>query len=409
MIVQDYTNEKFKVDTLFSIVLFILCPALAIVSTLIYIYKGRYNHLTILAMSIAMVTLFTPPFADIYRHTLLYFNYGNYAWAGIFQSNEHDFIFYSLTHLFAQYNIPFEFISYLFVFTCYQIAFFLFRQVIKSETAKEWGTNTRFVVFLCFLLMVPFIAIVNGLRMATAAYIAVFGWYFILNNKRILGILAYLLACGMHFGAMLFIPLMIFTILPKININRVAFVIGVVILLLLGNILLSLLPPEFIATMELEEQVTSYMTDSVERFDETMSANGLIAMFLERAPLIVIGVLALFNKLHIDYRSKSIIYFVIWLAFLYYPFTVLFQRYAFLAVPILVYLSFRNINQPTGIKFYTHKIIALSCVIMTLSYAYGYRETVKATKYYKMFYPSIYTIPTTDTRENFRDALVPKE
>lgn len=405
----DNRSTGLQADTIFSIVLLIACPALAIISALLHIYKGRYNHLTILSMGIALVTLFTPAFADIYRHTLLYFHYGNYDWSGLYQTNEHDFIFYSLTHLFAQYDIPFEFISFLFVFICYQISFYLFRQVIAFDKANKWGRNTRFIIFICFLFMVPFIAIVNGLRMATAAYIGVLGWYWIFKQHRIRGILLFLVACGMHFGSLLFIPLIIYTLLPRINISRYIFIIGIGILMLLGNVLLSVIPQEYITALELEDQVTGYMVDSVERFDETMSFNGLIAMFLERTPLIVIGLIAIFNKLNIDKRSLSITYLVIWLAFLYFPFTVLFQRYAYFAIPILVFLAVRENTSPTSNLLNNKIIIALSCIVMTLSYAYGYRDPLQATKYHKMFYPIVYTIPTTDTHENFRDALVPKE
>ena len=63
--------------------------------------------------------------------------------------------------------------------------------------------------------------------------------------------------------------------------------------MLLGNVLLNVVPQEYITALELEDQVTGYMVESVERFDETMSFNGLIAMFLERTPLIVIGLIPL--------------------------------------------------------------------------------------------------------------------
>lgn len=392
---------------LFSIILLILCPALAIVSAIVHIYRGEYKHLTILSIAIAMVTLFTPPFADIYRHTLLYFSYGHYSWSGFIQTNEHDFIFYTLTHLFAQNNIPFEFISFIFVFTCYQISFYIFKDIIYSNHAKEWGRQTRFIVFVCFLLMVPFIAIVNGLRMATAAYFAVLGWYHMYNRKMTQGITIYIISCAIHFGSLLFFPIITLMILPNFKITNITYVIGIIIIMTSNDIILSYLPVDLVAGLEMEDAIDGYMINSEERFDKTMSINGRIAMFLERMPLLIIGII-LFNSQSISDRDKTIGFIVVWLAFLYYPYTVLFQRYAFGAIPILIYLTLHAPEVNINHNYQLHKIIAFSCIVMTAAYLYGYREPAINTKYYKMFYPSIYTIPTVDTQENFRDALIPK-
>ena len=404
--IQKYNIQRSCADTVFNIMLFLISPALSIISTIIYAYRQRYEQLTILSLSIAMVSLITPPFADIYRHTLLYFLFEHYAWSGFFQSNDHDFIFYTLTHLFAKQGIPFEFISFLFVFTCYQISFYLFKKLINNDIARTWSSNIRFIVFLCFLFMVPFVAIINGLRMATAAYIGVLGWYFIYRHIRFRGIIIYIIACCMHFGAMLFLPLMISTLFKKLNITRGVFIIGAFILLISGNILLRVMPQEMIMAVELEDEVTGYMINSEERFDDTMSFNGFIAMFLERLPLCVIGIILLLNTMRFSTRERSLMYITILTAVLYFPFTVLFQRFAFFAIPLLIFLALlgtRNLMQQR-----LPIIIMLSCVIMTLSYGYGYRNVVAATPYYKMLYPSAYTIITTDTHENFRSALIPK-
>jgi hypothetical protein len=124
-------------------------------------------------------------------------------------------------------------------------------------------------------------------------------------------------------------------------------------------------------------------------------------------PLLIIGII-LFNSQSISDRDKTIGYIVVWLAFLYYPYTVLFQRYAFGAIPILIYLTLHAPEVNINHNYKLHKIIAFSCIVMTAAYLYGYRKPAINTKYYKMFYPSIYTIPTVDTQENFRDALIPK-
>lgn len=399
-------GEYIGVDILFSLALFFLCPALAIVSTISHIYRGKYGHLTILALCISTVALFTPPFADIYRHTLLYFEFESHSYP-IIQSNGHDYIFYTLTNIFAQNEIPFEFVSFIFVFVCYQISFFIFYQVATSWDARYWDKNKKFTIFLLFLLMVPFIAIINGLRMATAAYIAFLAWYYIYNKRYFIGTLIYLISLATHFGSWIFLPTLLIPIIPHLRIDRQKFIFISLGLFVAGGILLHILPSSIIEMLELEDQVTGYMEHNEERFDATMSVNGRIAMYLERLPLVIVFILILFNRIKLDNRRKFIIYTIIWLAILYHPFIVLFCRYAFFAIPLLVYIyidSQKGISRVDKVS----KILLCACIIMTLSYVYGYRETFLNTHYHKMFFPSLYTIPSVDTHELFEDALIPK-
>lgn len=391
-------------------VLFMFCPIFSFVYILHNAYKGRYNGLIWLSLSMSIIAISTPAFADLYRHTLRYFSYAHYMNSGFIQNNELDFIFYTLTNLFAQNGIPFEFVSAIFVFVCYQIAFYLFHRTIESDYGQCWSNKVKFYVFLIFFLMVPFIAIMNGLRMATASYIAALGWYHFYQKNNVKGILLYLTACGLHFGSLLFLPLVIYMLLPqkKKGISYSMFIFGIIILFVSGNILLRILPSSFIAALNMEKQVVGYMENSVERFDDRMSFNGLIAMYLERLPLLFILLLVAVNKIKMKDRDISILYFIFFLMFLYHPFTVLFQRYAFFATPIAIFLTFKAINIS---KFKPIKIVRylfFVCCIYTFSYMYGYRLTLQSTKFHNLLLPPVYTALKTDTAENFKDALVPK-
>lgn len=385
-----------------------ICPVFSFVYILHNAYKGRYDGLIWLSLFMSIIAISTPAFADLYRHTLRYFSYVHCMNSGFIQSNELDFIFYTLTNLFAQNGIPFEFVSAIFVFVCYQIAFFLFHRTIESDYGQCWSNKVKFYVFLIFFLMVPFIAIMNGLRMATASYIAALGWYHFYQKNNVKGTLLYLTACGMHFGSLLFLPLFIYMLLPLKRISYSIFLWGIVFLLISGNILLILLPSSFIASLNMEKQVNGYMVNSVERFDDTMSFNGLIAMYLERLPLLFVLLLTATRKINLKDKENSILYFIFFLMFLYHPFTVLFQRYAFFATPIAIFIAFKAINLS---KFKPIKIVRylfIICCIYTLSYMYGYRATLQSTKFYNLLLPPAYTVLKTDTTENFKDALKPR-
>lgn len=403
---MNITKSKTSSDAVLGILLFLICPALAIVYIVMQAYAGKYNNLTALSLSIAIVALFTPPFADIYRHTLLYFEFENYS-DSIIQSNGNDFIFYTLTNICARNGIPFEYVSFLFVFTCYQISFYLFKEILKNDMATHWSRRKIFYVFLCFLFMVPFIAIINGLRMAMAAYVALLAWYFAYNRTYIKCLLTFVVALSTHFGTWLFLPLILFTLCPKIRINKSTFVIVSVCLFVVGGILLRLLPSSFIEMLQLEDKVTGYMVNNEERFDNAMSTNGRIAMYLERLPLIATIFMVLVGKLRLQDRESAIMYMAIWLSLLYHPFIVLFQRYGFFVVPLLVFLCIQGVSYKPKIDR-TIKVLVASCMLMTIAYIYGYRTTFLNTNYHRMLYPSIITIPTTDTHELFKDALIPQ-
>ena len=398
-------NRKFSIAEAINIILFLLCPALAIIAIVAQAWAGKYRSFTVLSLSIAMVALFTPAFADIYRHTLLYFDLENYSDA-LIQTNGNDFIFYTLTNFCARCHLPFEYVSFLFVFVCYQISFFLFQEILKATPITKDNRKKMFFVFLSFVLMVQFIAIINGLRMATAAYLALLAWYFFYKRSYFKGVFFYALAVCTHFGALLFFPIILFTICPIFKINRTLFLLVSLGLMAMGGILLNFVPLSVIEALDLQDQVIGYMVESDERFGDVMSSNGKIAMFLERLPYIVVTFLVIFNMIRLSDKDMSILCFAVWLSLLYYPFTVLFQRYGFFVVPLLVFISFQHQQNKarSGIPLMA---ILSSCVLMTVSYMYGYRAAFTHTKYYKMLYPSIITVPMTDTHENFKDAIVP--
>ncbi len=398
-----------RVDSQIALILILICPILALPFILNCVYNGSYKTLPLLSMFMSLIAIITPAFADIYRHTLLYFNFMQYGSESIIQSNNHDFIFYTLTNLFAQNGIPFEFVSAIFVFICYQVSFHLFLQTLKLNQTKRWSKNTRFFIFMTFFLMVPFIAIINGLRMCTACYWGVWAWYNIYNKRVFFGCLFYLIALGTHFGSLLFLPMIVYSIFFKrITLKYSWFLILSISLLVAGNLLLRVVPESVIETLEMEGQVQKYMEDSVENFDDKMSFNGLIANWLERFGIIVVFLLISLKKLKLNSSENSYIYVLLLLVLLYLPFTTLFRRFAWFATPIMIFLAFTHNEHSTSLSMNKlAKLFLTTCVITTISYMYGHREVLMATKFYKLLYPSIITVVTTDTAENFRDALTP--
>lgn len=355
----------------------------------------------------ALCAFITPPFADLYRHTLMYFQYTTYGETPFFQSNGHDFMLYTLSHYFARHDIPFEYVRAIFVFITYQIAFFLFRSIVDESRLSEQQRKERFLLFLLFFLSVPFIWVVNGLRMATACYIAVLAWYWIYKKNYLLGVATYGLALCFHFGALMFVPVLLFTLLPVLRIPRWGFLAMLILLFGAGKILLQLIPFSVISMLDMEAQVSGYMEASEERFDSVMSLNGWIAMYLERTPLWLILYWLICGKLPLNGKNRTMLYMIYFVGFLVMPFTVLFQKYTLFVLPIAIWLVVYQQDVRLKLTRYHLYLLLGACVVMTFAYMYGHREVLSATPFADLLSSPILMLANADTMEQFRHALVP--
>lgn len=393
----------FKNNNAIELVLLLLCPLLAVPFIISGIAKGKQNNLVLLSFVMAILAFIFPPFADLYRHTQQYLHFQIYGNSGlVFYGSNFDFIFYTLSNFFAKNNIPFEYIRSIFVFISYQISFYLYKRCLK-EKGVESNTKESFLLFWVFFLSVPFIWIVNGLRMATACYIAVFGWVLV-YNKRYIGLLAYIFALCLHFGSLLFAPIFIFLFLPKYSISKKAFLIITLLLFVTGGTLLSILPHSLITKLNMQSNVDYYMKNSSKTFDSVMSVNGLIAMYLERIMLVYIymkalfGISALYNKKD-DFIVKNCL--ILWLAFL--PFTILFQKISLFIIPIVLFLVLKSLDDYKMLKN-----IVLCCIISFVSYLYGYRKPFLNTPIYEMFTTPAYIFMNADTKNTFEQRAILK-
>ncbi len=392
-----------------GIILFFISPLLALPVLIAGVYKGGYRSMFWISCVMALCAFITPPFADLYRHTLMYFQYTTYGAAPFLQSNGHDFALYTLSHFFAQNDIPFEYVRAIFVFITYEIAFFLFRSIVDECQISSQQRRERFLLFLLFFLSVPFIWVVNGLRMATACYIAVLAWYWIYKKNYLLGIATYGLSLCFHFGALMFAPVLLFTLLPVLRIPRWGFLIMLILLFGAGKILLQMIPSSVISMLDMEAQVSGYMEASEDRFDSVMSLNGWIAMYLERTPLWLILYWMIRGHLPLNGKNRTMLYMIYFVGFLVMPFTVLFQKYTLFVLPIALWLVVHQQKLESSVTRYHLRMLTGACILMTFAYMYGHREVLSATPFADLLSSPILLLANADTIEQFRHALVPEQ
>ena len=382
-----------------EILMFLLSPILALPYLIYGVKKGKYGNLVLISLCMALFAFITPPFADLYNHTMDYIKYKQTPDTGSYFQGGYDFILYTISNFFAHKNIPFEYVRAIFTFVSYQISFFLFKEIIKKNLFSS--ESTKFFLFLIFFLSVPFIWVVNGLRMATACYIAVFSWYYIYERKSwFLAIILYVCSICLHFGSLMFFPVILYSLFPVFKISKTWFVIISLICVIAGGILLNLLPVSLIQMLGMDSNVEYYMKNT-QYFDDVMSVNGLIAMYVERLPILVGLYYILFRRISMPESDKSLLYIVFIMFFLFQPFTILFQKFSLFIIPLMLYLLVPRLN------FKQILSMMVSCIILSLAYLYGYRDIFFATPFYLLFITPFYTLFTTDTIENLKNAVIP--
>ena len=124
-------------------------------------------------------------------------------------------------------------------------------------------------------------------------------------------------------------------------------------------------------------------------------------MILERAPLIVLLFYLVANKMFFSSKDKSIMYLGYIFIVLFLPFTILFQKYCLMFIPIALFLYLINEKGETKCL----KWVTVSCFVVSLAYLYGYREMLLATPFYILFLNPFSIIFSVDTIESIKNAI----
>lgn len=395
----DYQNIITRTrDILLQILIFVISPLLSLGVNIYNIRKGNYSYLWIISLIMSFIALFTPLFEDSYRHALYYLEYkkdiGNlrmYSMQGL------DLVLSTLSYNFSKLNIPFEYIRALFTFLCYQISFTLLRATVSIN---KYSRLKNFNLFLIYFLSVPFLWIVNGMRMATAAYVVVLAWIYLYKyNKKLVPTVLCIISLLIHFASVLYILLLLaYSINKRINIRYVLIAVVALYLIFNTNILISLLSSAGLQTFS--NVVNLYVLNSADTFSANMSLNGLIAMIVERIPIIVsfIYIIKYRNKISTRYYNFTLASICLFISTI--PFVIIFQRLAYFITPTCLYIILNEVDK-TSVR----KILLISVIISQLSYIYGYRELFLDTPFiYIMISPLIYCF-NLNTIENIKRAI----
>lgn len=382
--------------------LFFLSPLVSLPFLIWGVMKGKHSNLVIISLVMAMIGFIFPAFADSYKHTQQYLIWVDHGKDGILiNKGQIDFVFYSLSNIFAKNHIAFEYIKAMFVFIAYQASFFLYKKIIFMK-GLEWDSYDSMLLFWIFFLSVPFIWVVTGLRMATACYIAMVGWFYFYYRSYGLGTIFYIVALSVHFGSLMFIPIFLAQFLPNIKMSSKSFTIISLAILCAGGVLLSILPSSLVASVNMEKNVDVYMSQSQKLFGDSQSINGLIAEWLERIMLVYVFCRIAFAKMIIDSKDMLVIAVCFFSWFITHPFIILFQKISLFIIPIILFLYIKNVGDVRILKH-----IALCCLVSFFAYSYGYRRPISTIPFYKLMVSPLYVFWNVDTKTALREVVYP--
>lgn len=351
------------------------------------IVKGRnWKLLPYLALVMGLCAMLTPPGGDMFVWVQVYRSYLNSTDTTLIHG-EQDYVLYSLCHLFARSGISFEFIRGIFVFIGYQVAFSLFKELLNDRPVLN---EKRFslLLFACFFLIVPFIWIVMGLRSATSCYIMIFAWLSFYRHNYVVGVIWALLSCFTHFFSWIFIPfLAVWPFVSKIRIKHSWFIVVLVLLLIAGKTvfagILESMSSDSLQSMGASSSTISYYSGDI---DTTTSVNGMIAMIMERAPLILLVFYVIFSpKMWRTNAERNFAYLLVWLLAVLVFYYIPIQRISWLVGPILMFLVLKN-KQEVFLRR-SLCMLFISTLILQFAYMYGYRNLLLSTPFSYLFYP----------------------
>lgn len=372
-------------------VIMFICPIASIPLLIWGILNKKHELLPLLSFVMATIAIISPPFADLYQHSLEFqvYKFTNSSLKDVFEQK--DYILYLLEFLFAKWNFHFEWIRGIFVFVCYQIVFVLYKALFDYVPELNVNKKKRLFYFFSLFFLVPFIWIVNGLRSATSCYLLVYAWYCLYTGKNVRGWLVAILGVFTHFFGIVFIPLLLFFKIKNLRVGYLVYLFSLVLLFAIGKILFANLLDSISSTDSASALGVSDTAMNAYNGEDgftyaKVSVNGLIAMVMERLPIFFIFVKTIFTRCRdyeTDDRNQMRILFLLWvfISSSWIP----FQRLSWLVSPIVLFLFLKNIK--SNGSYFIMRFLLLFTIIGQIAYIYGYRFAFLNTPFYYLMMP----------------------
>lgn len=251
-------------NMLIAIPLFILSPLISFPLILWGIYRREKWAILLFSLFIGLLSYLTIPFADLYRHRLIYDIMEDTSVREYF-GDLNGFFNWMMPFLYIEMNrfdIPFDFLRLFELSTGILMLFAIFEYKMNHSSIK-YTNKEYFCRFLILYLFFDFIFTTSGVIYGYALCIYIFSLFLIFEkNNRVLAFLFAYISCCIHSSFLFFIVLTI--VLYMLKLNRK----GIVIMCVIIPIITSFIFPY--VSFLIENQAEWYFSNSKE-FGNTFS------------------------------------------------------------------------------------------------------------------------------------------
>lgn len=388
-------NRSLSLRCLQLIILFIICPILSFPLLLYYASERKRWAYTMLAIFMGFCAMLWPPTGDLYRHSMMYFEFKemNIVQFGDFIKLKFDFLLYLVSFVFGKIGIPFEFVRFFFIFIAYKLVFFIFEDCSIRNYKMCQSKRT---VFLIFFFSVLFFTIVQGMRYGFASILIAFGGYQYLVRSKTNGLLYIVASCVTHFSV---IPVALIIVIAKFGVKIKRFwiiALSVICLLCLNpivfQVVLDMLPLDPTLHKVLSAYITGYWGGE---FLEDHSLKYQISKYLSH--------LTMYPLLYFTFRSNYTQPFgqftkllVVVVAACFAISDTLYFRIALLFIAVGLALFFLDAKQYSRVKIY---ILIFCSSLSFLSQIYTFRREATISREYMLFFPAQFGFSSTFSKQ----------
>lgn len=227
-------SGKIKLYTATATALFLLSPLLALPYIMCGIYRQEKSAYFLFSLFLGFLAWLQIPLADLFRHTLNFYNYLGKPFSYVYLNKESiDYFIPMVNWLLSNLDIPYQYFRLFSITESFYLLTIIFNYMINSSS-KEYTQQEAFVRFCIMFLFFEFIMTTSGVRYGFAVCQYVYAVHLVINRKSYVAAAIFaLFASQIHVAFTFFIPisLLLYSICRTRNLSIALLVGGSFVLL----------------------------------------------------------------------------------------------------------------------------------------------------------------------------------
>lgn len=367
--------------SIITTVIFVISPLVSLPFILKGIYERQKWSYLLFSLFVGIMSYLTIPFADLYRHALMYFSMANPTLVDFFNSDAGYFnwLIPATYIIMNKIGIPFDFLRLFELSTGFYMMISILNYMIE-KSSRIYSKEECFNRFLILLLFFDFLYTTEGVRFGYALCLYVYSVHLYINKKKLLWAIVFaLVACFIHSSFSIFI--MVTYLISALRLKKWYVFILISVTFLLESVLLPHLG--FI----LGKQADWYFNESREYGNTADSLTPIGRIFYYSLKITVLPfVYLLFKYFDSDSKWHRILcaWFILSMSFVFN--LVVFQRaiWVFMAMGIFLLLA---VEVKSQVSKNTIKTIILCGLVFTILNGLHHHKLALNSDYYRALLP----------------------